>query len=371
MIRWLRVVLTTWALAVAGTVFLILEALFLTLEWRLGIPFHSFDDDGLFMRVMALIAALYALFRVWAFHPALRPAYCNWLSLTPWTVKKPLPFGPVHLVWQDALFLSIAVGLCWPRAGIESLAVVKAFLGCYLAALCYAHVRTGQKAWAYPIAFGLGFMILFVRTPWFFLFAGAFYVVALLGLRASLAHFPWRNESWLQHLRKSMTNWKSLGWPFGRLGPVRFQELKLSDVFLTGILAGWAVFVIGSVLKLKDASAGILPFILFYGVGGRILIYCHGYLPPLSLLGRLSLGRLIIPGYDKVFIAPLLTVLMFVAATTLPLWSDVTHLIAVSIGVTASWWILFGMGPSLDSWRFTGNHRIVKGVLMMGEKLKR
>ncbi|HEV3435866.1 MAG TPA: hypothetical protein VG122_00810 [Gemmata sp.] len=369
MIRWLRVVIPLWGLAAVGTIYLIVETVYLTLEWRFRIPFHSFDDDGLFLRVMDFLAVIYALFRVWMFHPALRPAYCNWLSHTPWTVKKPLPFGPVHLVWQDVLLLSVAVGLCWPRVGIGALAVVKAFLGCYLGCLCFAHFYTGQKAWAYPIAFGLGFMILFVQTPLFFVFAGASYVIALLGLRASLAGFPRREESRLQHMPRFMTDSAPLGWPFGRLGPGRSKEFKLSDVFLTGLLAGWAVFVFGFGRKVGDMW--MVGPIVFFAASARILLYCHSYLPPLSLLGRLSLGRLIIPGYDKVFIAPLLTMLMFVAADTLPFWSGVTHLVAVSIGSTMSWWILFGMGPSLDSWRLTGNHRIVKGVLLTGEHQKR
>jgi hypothetical protein len=365
MIRWLRVAIPLWGLAAAGTIYLIVEAVYLTLEWRFSIPFHSFDEDGMVLRVMDLLAAMYALFRVWMFHPALRPAYCNWLSHTPWTVKKPLPFGPVHLVWQDALLLSVAVGLCWPRAGIGSLAVVKAFLVCYLGCLCFVNVYTGQKAWAYPIAFGLGFLILFFPTPLFFAFAGVTYVVALFGLRASLARFPWREESLLQHLPGFMTDPISLGWPFCRLGPGRSKEFKLSDVFLTGLLAGWAVFAFGSVLK-KDVS--MAAPLVFFAACVRILLYCHSYLPPLSLLGRLALGRLIIPGYDKVFIAPLLTVLTFEAAATLLFWSGVSHLIAASIGVTTSWWILFGMGPSLDAWRLTGNHRIIKGMQMTGHQ---
>jgi hypothetical protein len=360
MIRWLSVVVPPWALAGAVTFIFLLEAFFLTLEWRLNVPFHSFEDDGVFLRVLAFLAAFYALFRVWAFHPALRSAYRNWLSLTPWTLKKPLPLGPVHLVLQDLLLLSIAVGLCWPRAGIGSLAFVKAFLGCYVGALGFTHLKTGQKAWAYPIAFGVGFMILFVQTPLFFLFAGVSYVVALLGLRASLACFPWREEPLMQHLPGPMTNWMSLGWPFGRLGPRRSKEFKLIDVFLTGLLAGWVVFVFGSRLKLENAAMAT-PFV-FGAACCRIFLYCNGYMPPLSLFGRLALGRLIIPGYDKVFLAPLVTVLVCVAATTLPIWSGISHIVAVSIGVTASWWILFGMGPNLNTWRLTGSHRIINGV---------
>ncbi|HEV3385800.1 MAG TPA: hypothetical protein VG097_13370 [Gemmata sp.] len=370
MIRWLRVVVPLWGLVTVGAFFLMMEAYYLILEWRLRIPYDSFPDDGMFAHLICLVTAVYALYRVRAFHPALRSSYRNWLSLTPWTVKKPLPLGPIHLVWQDVFLLGITVGFCWPRAEIGSLEVVKAFLGCYLASLCVVHVLTGQKAWAYPVAFGLGFMILFVRSPLFFAFAGVTYVVALFGLRASLSRFPWHEELRFQKMPGVMTDSISLGWPFGRLGPSHSKKFKLSDVFLTGLLAGWAVFVILSSIRKFEDGRGIVPFV-FLGVFGRILIYCHSYVPPLSLWGRIALGRLIIPGYDKVFIAPLLALFVFIIATTLHQWIGVTQIIDISIGVTAYWWILFGMGPSLNDWRLTGNHRIVKGILLTGEQQKR
>jgi len=368
MTRWLRVVIPTWWAVFAGAFYLGLEAIFLGIEWRLGVPFYTCVDDKIFIAVMASCVAAYAAYRVWAFHPALRPRYCGWLSRTPWAGQKPLPLGPVHLVLQDMLLLSAAVGLCWQRVGIEALAVLKAFLTCYLTILSFTLVCTGQKAWAYSFAFGLGFMGLFALSPKVYVVAGAAYVAALLGLRASLTHVPWHDVPQLQRLQWFMTNLRSrcyemLGWPFSRLGPGLSKEFqfKLGDLFLTGPLAGRAVFVTAYHRFADDAR---LPLLLMWAALWRIFRYCHGYAPPLSLLGRLAHGRLIIPGYDRVFMAPLLTVLVFVAAITMPHWNDVPELIAVPVGVMASWWILFGMRPSLDAWRFTGNHQIVKGSLM-------
>ena len=81
-------------------------------------------------------------------------------------------------------------------------------------------------------------------------------------------------------------------------------------------------------------------------------------------MGRLAHGRLIIPGYDKVFVAPLLAMLACLTIISLPYWTGISERFAIPGALTISWWIIYGMGPSLDAWRLTGNHRIVKGVLM-------
>src|SRR5436190_19696300 len=52
-------------------------------------------------------AGLYAAFRLLRFHPACYPGYAGWLKQTPWTPDRPLPLGPVHPVWQDAVILAL------------------------------------------------------------------------------------------------------------------------------------------------------------------------------------------------------------------------------------------------------------------------
>jgi hypothetical protein len=328
---------------------------------------------------MSVVALLYAVFRVWAFHPALRPSYYRWLSGTPWTSQKPLPLGPIHLVLQDVLILGVMAGLCWPRAELEAHRVLQAFLSCYLAMLAITHFSTGQKGWAYAVAFGLGFMGLFALDPLFYVVAGAVYVAAVLGLRASLAQFPW-SDTRLSQLFKSharLRRNRSLGWPFDRLGPklptFGLTGFTRGDVFVSGLLAGWFYFLALNQLSQYHGHGELLGptlltlYLLLYAVLARMVIYCHGYVPPMSLLGRIAHGRLIIPGYDKVFVAPLLAVSVFISACLVPSWTGISQTIALPIGVTTSWWILFGMGPGLDAWRLTGNHRVIKGLMGLGQ----
>lgn len=366
--RWLRVVMPPlWTVLAAAFCYFSMEIFCLAAERRLDMPFYSLDVDRILVATMAFFAVSYAVYRVWAFHPAFRPVYSRWLAGTPWTSRKQLPLGPVHLVLQDVLFLAMAVALCWPRAGVEALVVLQAFLTCYLALLASTFVSTREKAWAYAVAFGLGAMGLFALSPLYYVAAGITYVIALLGLRASLAHFPWRDlPPFPQKTRLLNTN-GPLGWPYDRLGPgmSKDNQFTVGDALVLGLLAGWWFFVGAYHLNthagnIENATlAG--SFLLAWEVFARICLYCHGYAPPLSLRGRIAHGRLITPGYDRVFVAPLLAVLVFVAVLALPLWSGVPELIALPIGVMASTWIVIGMGPGLNDWHLTGNHRIVKG----------
>src|ERR1051326_1278795 len=59
-----------------------------------GYPLGTADMDeisGIRTVVLACAAAVYALVRLWRFHPVCNPAYVAWLELSPWTSNKPLP----------------------------------------------------------------------------------------------------------------------------------------------------------------------------------------------------------------------------------------------------------------------------------------
>ena len=87
-----------------------------------------------------------------------------------------------------------------------------------------------------------------------------------------------------------------------------------------------------------------------------------GYFPPISLLGRLATGRLIIPGYDQALVAPLLLTTIVGLTGTITAFNHellpIDPIYVVPIALTLTWWITVGMGPSLEVWRLTGNHRI-------------
>ena len=366
MIRWLRIVMPPpWTVLLAVFWYVGLDVFLLSAEWRLGLPYNSIVESKIFIGSMGFLVVGYAVYRVWAFHPALRPSYYFWLLATPWTSQKRLPFGPVHLVIQDVFVLAAVVGLCWPRCGIKSLVVLQVFLACYCLLLCNVLVYTGQRPWANVGAVGLGFMGLFALSPLFYVAAAFTYAATLLGLRASLAHFPWKD---LPQFQKSQQN-ASLGWPHDRLGPGFPNDFSflLGSPTLNGLLVGWWVFVALYHINPQDfEDAGALfmcSSFLVIPIFARIGFYCDGYLPPLSLRGRVALGRLIIPSYDQVFVAPLLALLVLVALCLLSVWRAIPAFFSIPLEVTLTWWILFGMGPSLTTWRLTGNHRIVKGLM--------
>ena len=106
----------------------------------------------------------------------------------------------------------------------------------------------------------------------------------------------------------------------------------------------------------------VLFFWLVFFSAGRVAIYCDGCLPPLSLMGRLVHLRPIIPGYDKVFAAPLLALAVGVASWYAATWTGAELIVVLAAAIMLNWWILLGMGPSLKAWRLTGNHRITRGL---------
>jgi len=153
MIRWLAAVWPPgWVLVLALLIYTASQAICLFMEWNARLPLFSLIDYFPY----GLFGVLYGLYRVWAFHPAARPGYYNWLCRTPWTSRKPFPLGPIHLVWQDLVILGLAVGLLWPRLQIDSVEVVQYFLAWYLAALAITHIVTGEKLSGYTLGFGLG-----------------------------------------------------------------------------------------------------------------------------------------------------------------------------------------------------------------------
>ena len=90
---------------------------------------------------------------------------------------------------------------------------------------------------------------------------------------------------------------------------------------------------------------------------GRLCYYLMIGMPPISLLGRVATGRLILPGYDKIFIAPVCAAgLALVMANvhspifTMPAWAGITS------GFVSA--VLLAGGPTLADWKLTGEYRI-------------
>ena len=195
MIGRLRQILPHWV-AIVGFVgmFLLFEGPVLYFEWKLGQRVL-----GLKMRpgtmIICFAAAFYGIHRAVALHPFYREDYCKWLEMTPWTVQKPLPLGPIGLVFEDGLVLGILMLLTLTQPVHHSVRVLNVFLVFHSLFLAGTFWRTGVGTMGYLALFGLGLAVHFWMSPWAcFAVAAAVYLIVYDGLWQSLARFPWQLE---------------------------------------------------------------------------------------------------------------------------------------------------------------------------------
>lgn len=377
MSSWLRPVMPpTWTVALFVVLYVAFEGLIVFLEFRLGGRLDIPARSGSILLAAACLS--FGAFRAVAFHPFFQPRYRNWLKAVPWTGAKPLPLGPVHFVWQDVVILAALGVLGWLQRGFHPLWVVSWVMAGWLPLVGLTLRPSGAWGFNYAVWFGLGLMLWLARQPVAYAAAAVVtYLAAWFGLRHSLARFPWEgvaDDSPVNHLltRRDQTPiilgaW--FGWPFDHLGPKfpPYWKISLADAALTGLLMGWWLYAIGSQIPPGERAttlSGLHSLGLFGLTVGRVVLYCGGYWPPMSLLGRLRLGRWIIPGYDKVFLAPLGVLAVALLAPELVTWSGLAAEYGLPMTFALGVFLTLGAGPGLIAWRLTGNHRIVSGMLV-------
>jgi len=370
---WLRVVLPPpWAVAILVVLYGVPEA---CRVWQMR-AYGFADINEHFLRLRTIItgmaAVAYALFRALAFHPAFRNEYCKWLAATPWDHRKPLPLGPIHLVPQDVLVLLLLTAMAYlspERLYLPSIL----FLGAYLAALCLSFWTTGLVWTGYATAFGLCLIVRLAADPWAALAVAAImYPLAYAGLRQSLAQFPWQETPLAVRLERAISlqtdrdqpNLKVMGWPWDRLRPTQPHEAGISyrDGILASLLCGWWLYSVIANISDREAQFEIAAACYTLGLIGaavvRLAVYSLHYWPPISLWGRIWTFRWIIPGYDRVFLAPLCTAAVGVAAPIALNWLGLPWEISFPVSVSLVLLAALNLGPTLLSWRMTGRHRI-------------
>jgi hypothetical protein len=301
---------------------------------------------------------IFGLIRGATAHPALNSAYASWLESTAWHLPLPLPGMPVHLVWEDALvlgLLEIDRHFLSNRPYCEGLSV---FLFLYLLSQLFVLARDkSSHPHLIVLAFGLpGLALLIPNFVEMAALMGFLFLVTLDGQRQLLNAFPWPSSK-----PRSL----NLG-PLGLLGPVAKGESR-SHALLHGVYAGWffycGIHLIKWILKLNgnpsdiDMLTQVLYFVPAIAAITRLIVYVANYRPPLSIPGRLATGRILLPRYDCVLIAPLVIGLFTLVPVMLenrgvPL--EIHAAITVCISIIAA----FDLPPSLKWWKLCGEHRI-------------
>lgn len=375
MIRWLRVVLP-------GLSFLATFAV----VYGLAAGVALYDEHSIRLlpetrkvtrAILGVASVVYALWRGTAFHPLSQPGYLAWLAATPWTSRKPLPLGPIHLVAQDVVIAGSVVLLAWSCGDGWALFVPRLFLLVYLEILAISLCLAGVWPWGYALFFLLSAAVWQWRDVQVCLAVEALgYAVAWLGLRREMARFPWES-TWVADFygRGGFTasleskNRDMAGWPFGKLGPKfpgRPIVIPLHHALLIGLVVGAWVFALMSHIPTMNGPdrqglyAMSLPVLLFAPLI-RVAVYCEGYWQPISFWGRLMTGRWIIPGYDQVLVAPLLALAIGSLFLALAASHELEPSMTAAVVTAMTLFICLGLGPSLRAWRLTGHHRITDG----------
>jgi len=350
-------------------VFLFFEGTILYLESR-NIPIAAHLPFRPGRALLYLASVQHGLSRVVAFHPIWQKEYRTWLESTPWTIRKPLPIGPVEFVWEDGLTIGPLILLSAALPEPRSMHLLCAFLVSHVLALTMTLWLTRIRAIGYATAFGLGLALWLWRQPIACLAAATLvYLVAYEGLRRGLEQFPWKPRK-LPNPNTDLTSGvdpaESCGWPYDRMMRDTSIDSRISriDAVFCCMLGSWWLFVLASLIPDPLNRTGFLfiPFMVSTMVFpfGRLGIYIIGYQSPITLWGRIRTFRWIIPCYDHVFVAPICALLaspialMFLFQTC-GLQLDVC--LPIATGATAL--VALIAPPRLRRWRLTGRHRIV------------
>jgi hypothetical protein len=347
--------------------FVLLEGVILYIDRRL-VPLIAHLPCRPGTAILFCASISYGLSRATAFHPAFQSDYRTWLQSTPWTSRKPLPMGPIELVWEDGMFLASLILLAATLPEPHAVQLLCAFLLAHLLGLSFSFLLTRTRAPGYATAFGLGLAVWLWRQPVACLVAATLvYLIADEGLWQALRSFPW--EPWkLPRLTSEMTSvdWQreDCGWPYDRmLGEViELREISRIDALLGCMLGSGWLYVLASLLgDPKDRSAVMLLAVLPAALSPlfRLIVYGYVYMYPISFWARIWTFRWIIPGYDQIFIAPLCSLLagpmtgVFLYAWGVP----VEVCLPVASGVAVL--VALVTPPRLRRWRLTGQHRLV------------
>jgi hypothetical protein len=330
--------------------------------------------------VVGTAAGIYAMYRMIAFHPVFSPTYHAWLRSTPWTAAMPLPKGPVQLVWQDGIVLGTLLILAFGCTMKTLATTVGLFLCVHLIMVMLVLLLASIPAQLYIIAFGMGALLSLEEHGYTDLCALLLLVlcmVARAGLRRSIESISWTSRSVFEltaaelfssHAKREARTSRrdnALGYPYQTLKarPLK-TTVPLVHAVLLGALAAWYVGVYAISTEHPHIKADTLGWILIVvstlGALIRWLVYRVGHAPPISIRGRLRARTWYIPGYDRIYVAPLAALAIGFVINMGRIKFGIPLHVATPLGVFAVILVLFAAGPDLAHWRLIGHHHLTE-----------
>jgi hypothetical protein len=313
--------------------------------------------------VMTGTMGAWGVIRASSLHPLADPNYLKWLQCTPWQPALPLPCGPALLVWEDLGPLVATFIVCRDaHASVELplAAFVVLYAICQIAVSARAGVN--RDIWYTSAAAWAGLVRGWPRWSVVASLLVALLALSQLGIRRSLRLVPYALRE-KQDAEKALATRSTPDWLLGPRPPT--TTVSLVDGLLLPTLIGWWVYCVMAIQHDLNQWRGGADSIgvLLVGVSlmlgmFRWVVYTGQYHPPINLWGRLWTGRLIIPGYDYVAIAPLLLAPSAAIALFSMRDADVNPPIACGVATALVLALMINLQPTLRHWQLTGHHRI-------------
>lgn len=309
---------------------------------------------------------VYGFLRVFRFHPVFNKVYLMHLTLSPWQIGKPLPRGPVQLFWADGVIVGFFMLLSY-FFSIEYLLVLPfIFLFGYNVGLYMSFCATGNIKYViaysvlaplivYPHLNGIvsGFVLLLITG------------IGHHGIRCYLKAFPWDTTWWtgnqVDMLKRQAIRRRVIQWPFFDLRTPSLFSGGAAVSMTIAALAFWYIHTIGWFIYTVDDSRidGLFyGLVIFAIIFLRQFSYIVKYHPPISFFGRICTGRLIIPGYDIVYIGPGVVLLTGIFLPSLLRMIGVPTYVAYEVSISMCIFLGLAIPPSFETWVYTGHNRI-------------
>ncbi len=347
--------------------------------WFIERPLHinnalvsdSPEVKNIRMVILGMAAALYAFFRLVRFHPVCNQAHADWLKSTPWTAERPLPMGPVHPVFQDVILIAALMAIAKFHAHADPFSPAIVFFFIYLIGMTFLLAATRQ--WLSCLL--LGFLWPTLMLPEVNGWTVAFLLVCIViviwdGHRRSLRSFPWNFRSLFNRPASSVFQTdirldfgslngavqSSLGWPLMALSP-KLKSVTMSQSVCISLAAlfGWWSYCL-----LRSTNAEPTPelFMIFAFIAAfmRLGIYLNGTTAPFHFWARFVWGRILVPGYDQIFLTPVFVAIVGILGATLIKHSGSAFALSESGTFAFIWYLLLAGGPTLQAWALTGQH---------------
>jgi len=355
--------------------------LFLPIEFMFPSS-HSRFESSRFLLLFGSV--IYGFLRVATFHPLFRPAYHEWLISTNWSIRQPLPFGPIGFRPMDAIFV-VPMLIGWVVESGPLRPLLFAVTG-YIVALLMMLEQSSNKRAVRAVLFLSGFGLLAsIHELTAAIALVPLLAVALYSHRRVLARLPHiqpihnltknARGTTVRIGKQSELDSRRTGYPFEQTSPTirnslyRVFDSRVSESLIRATLFGWLMFCVcyrlgfghGHSVWLQEhrltiaVLGAMIPVIL-----GTFRLLCYVYLhrSPLGPISRLRSGQLIIPQYDIVVVAPLATfaLALFVGLLTARIGLHPSFVIGLMAAV--SLFCTLSLPPGYKEWHFTGGHRL-------------